>query len=51
LQAAVLGMQRALSHLKQNRCIGDAEDLLAPFAERQRLVDIEGFQALERRYK
>jgi 2-methylisocitrate lyase-like PEP mutase family enzyme len=51
LQAAVLGMQRALSHLKQHRRIGDAEDLLAPFAERQRLVDIEGFQALERRYK
>jgi 2-methylisocitrate lyase-like PEP mutase family enzyme len=51
LQAAVLGMQRALSHLKQNRRIGDAEDLLAPFAERQRLVDIEGFQTLERRYK
>jgi 2-methylisocitrate lyase-like PEP mutase family enzyme len=51
LQAAVLGMQRALSHLKQHRRIGDAEDLLAPFAERQRLVDIEGFQELERRYK
>lgn len=51
LQAALLGMQRMLSHLKQHRRIGNAEDLLAPFAERQRLVDIEGFQALERRYK
>jgi 2-methylisocitrate lyase-like PEP mutase family enzyme len=51
LQAAVLGMQRALSHLKRHRRIGDADGLLASFAERQRLVDIEGFQALERRYK
>jgi 2-methylisocitrate lyase-like PEP mutase family enzyme len=51
LQAAVLGMQRALSHLMEHRRIGDAASLLAPFAERQRLVDIEGFQALEHRYK
>ena len=40
LQAAVLGMQRALAHLKENGQIGDATDLLATFAERQRLVDI-----------
>ena len=40
LQAAVLGMQRALAHLKQNGQMGDATDMLATFAERQRLVDI-----------
>jgi 2-methylisocitrate lyase-like PEP mutase family enzyme len=51
LQAAVLGMQRALAHLKQHGRIGDAAGLLATFAERQRLVDIAAFQALERKYK
>ena len=51
LQAAVLGMQRALAHLKQHGGIGEATDLLASFAERQRLVDLPGFQALERKYK
>ena len=51
LQAAVLGMQRALSHLKQNGQMGDATDMLAGFAERQRLVDIASFQEMERKYK
>jgi 2-methylisocitrate lyase-like PEP mutase family enzyme len=51
LQAAVLGMQRALTHLKQNGQIGSAADLLATFSERQRLVDIAAFQAMERKYK
>jgi 2-methylisocitrate lyase-like PEP mutase family enzyme len=51
LQAAVLGMQRALGHLKQNGQIGNAADLLATFAERQRLVDIASFQDMERKYK
>ena len=51
LQAAVLGMQRALGHLKNNGQIGNATDLLATFAERQRLVDIASFQAMERKYK
>jgi 2-methylisocitrate lyase-like PEP mutase family enzyme len=51
LQAAVLGMQHALSHLKNNGQIGNAADLLATFAERQRLVDIASFQAMERKYK
>jgi len=51
LQAAVLGMQRALNHLKQNGQIGNASDLLASFTERQRLVDIASFQAMERKYK
>jgi 2-methylisocitrate lyase-like PEP mutase family enzyme len=51
LQAAILGMQRALSHLKQHGQIGEAADLLATFAERQRLVDLGAFQALERKYR
>jgi 2-methylisocitrate lyase-like PEP mutase family enzyme len=51
LQAAVLGMQRALGHLKQNGQVGSATDLLATFSERQRLVDIASFQAMERKYK
>jgi 2-methylisocitrate lyase-like PEP mutase family enzyme len=51
LQAAVLGMQRALTHLKQNGQVGSAADLLATFGERQRLVDIAAFQAMERKYK
>jgi hypothetical protein len=51
LQAAVLGMQRALAHLKQHGRIGDPDGLLASFAERQRLVGIAAFQALERKYR
>jgi 2-methylisocitrate lyase-like PEP mutase family enzyme len=51
LQAAILGMQRALSHLKQHGLLGDGADLLATFAERQRLVDLPAFQALERKYR
>jgi 2-methylisocitrate lyase-like PEP mutase family enzyme len=51
LQAAVLGMQRALGHLRQNGQIGNATDLLATFAERQRLVDIASFQDVERKYR
>ena len=51
LQAAVLGMQRALRSLKQHGQIGNAADLLATFSERQRLVEIASFQAMERKYK
>jgi 2-methylisocitrate lyase-like PEP mutase family enzyme len=51
LQAAMLGMQRALGHLKKNGRMGDTTDMLTSFAERQRLVDIASFQAMERKYK
>jgi 2-methylisocitrate lyase-like PEP mutase family enzyme len=51
LQAAVLGMQHALSRLRRNGMMGNATDLLASFAERQRLVDLAGFQEMERKYK
>jgi 2-methylisocitrate lyase-like PEP mutase family enzyme len=51
LQAALHGMQGALSHLKQHGSMSGASDMLTGFAERQRLVDIKSFQDLERRYK
>jgi 2-methylisocitrate lyase-like PEP mutase family enzyme len=51
LQGALHGMQRALSHLMQNGQIGDAGNMLTTFAERQRLVDIQAFQDMERKYK
>jgi 2-methylisocitrate lyase-like PEP mutase family enzyme len=51
LQAAVLGMQRALGHLKANGQVGDGKDMLATFAERQRLVGIADFQAMEKKYQ
>jgi 2-methylisocitrate lyase-like PEP mutase family enzyme len=51
LQAAVFGMQRALKHLNKNGKMGDTTGMLAGFAERQRLVDIQSFQDMERKYK
>jgi 2-methylisocitrate lyase-like PEP mutase family enzyme len=51
LQAALHGMQRALTHLKQHGRIGDPSGLLTGFAERQRLVGLAAFQAMERKYK
>jgi len=51
LQAAVLGMQRALGHLKANGQVGGGNDMLATFAERQRLVGIADFQAMEKKYQ
>ena len=51
LQAAVLGMQRALGHLKTNGQVGDGAAMLATFAERQRLVGIADFQAMEKKYQ
>jgi 2-methylisocitrate lyase-like PEP mutase family enzyme len=50
LQAAMLGMQKALAYLKQHGRMDDGAGLLASFAERQRLVDIDAFQELERKY-
>ena len=50
LQAAVAGMTRVLSHPAPPGALAGIEDALASFAERQALVDYDGFQALERRY-
>jgi 2-methylisocitrate lyase-like PEP mutase family enzyme len=50
LQAAVLGMQTALGELRRHGHMGDAVRLVADFAERQRLVHKDAFDALERKY-
>jgi hypothetical protein len=44
-------MQAALGALKRDGDLSKAGDLLASFAERQRLVDKPHFDALERKYK
>ncbi len=51
LQAALRGMQEALSVLRRDARMGDASALAASFAERQRLVGKAEYDALERRYK
>lgn len=50
LQAAIHGMQRVLRELKEQGTIGDVAGLIAPFAERQRLVNKPYYDELERRY-
>lgn len=50
LQGALAGMQRALTVLRETRRIDEDPALVAPFAERQRLVGKPGLDELERRY-
>ena len=50
LQGAVHGAQRVLRHLKEEGAIEGVLDGIAPFAERQRLVDKARFDALEKKY-
>lgn len=50
LQGAVAGMQRALGALRTNGRLDENPDLVAPFSERQRLVDKARFDALEKKY-
>jgi 2-methylisocitrate lyase-like PEP mutase family enzyme len=50
LQGAVAGMQRALGQLRSTRRIDEDPALVAPFAERQRLVNKPAWDALEQRY-
>ncbi|MCD0416927.1 isocitrate lyase/PEP mutase family protein [Rubrivivax sp. JA1024] len=50
LQGAVLGMQRALTALRDTRALHESSGLVTPFAERQRLVGKPEWDALERRY-
>jgi 2-methylisocitrate lyase-like PEP mutase family enzyme len=50
LQGAVAGMQKALTVLRDTRQLNEDPALVAPFAERQRLVDKPAWDALERRY-
>lgn len=50
LQAALAGMTRALAQLRANGELAEDAALVAPFAERQRLVGKPTWDALERRY-
>jgi 2-methylisocitrate lyase-like PEP mutase family enzyme len=50
LQGAVLGMQRALRKLKESGRLDEDPDIVAPFAERQRLVDKPLYDALETKF-
>ncbi|HEV8502441.1 MAG TPA: isocitrate lyase/PEP mutase family protein [Casimicrobiaceae bacterium] len=50
LQGAVVGMQRALGALKSQGRLDEDPALVAPFAERQRLVDKPLYDALEKQY-
>lgn len=51
LQGAVAGMQRALGTLRESRALTEDPSLVAPFAERQRLVGKPEWDALEKRYR
>ncbi len=51
LQSAVAGMQRALTVLRDERHLHEDPALVAPFAERQRLVGKALIDELEERYK
>jgi len=50
LQGAVAGMQKALTVLKTEKEVQESSGLVAPFAERQRLVGKPAWDALEKRY-
>jgi len=50
LQGALVGMQRALTVLRDTRRIDENPTLVAPFKERQRLVGKPLLDALEQRY-
>lgn len=50
LQGAVMGMQKALTVLRDEKEIEESSGLVTPFAERQRLVGKPEWDALEKRY-
>ena len=50
LQGAVAGMQRALGKLKADGRLDEDPSIVAPFLERQRLVDKPYYDALEKKY-
>ena len=50
LQGALAGMQRALTTLRDTKRIDEDPTLVAPFAERQRLVGKPAWDALEKKY-
>ena len=50
LQGAVMGMQKALTVLRDERAVREDSGLVVPFAERQRLVGKPQLDAWEKRY-
>src|SRR6266699_3627668 len=50
LQSALKGMQAALGELRRRGHMGEALNLVMDFSERQRLVQKDHFDALERKY-
>lgn len=50
LQGAVMGMQKALTALRDDKQVLESSGLVASFAERQRLVGKPQWDELERRY-
>lgn len=50
LQGAVMGMQKALTVLRDTKEVREGSGLVAPFSERQRLVGKPEWDALEKRY-
>ena len=50
LQGAVMGMQKALTMLRDDKEVQESSGLVTPFAERQRLVGKPEWDALEKRY-
>ena len=50
LQGALAGMQKALTVLRDHKRVDEDPALVAPFAERQRLVGKPEWDALEKRY-
>ena len=50
LQGALAGMSRALTVLRDTKRVDEDPALVAPFAERQRLVGKPEWDALEKRY-
>ena len=50
LQGAVLGMQRALGTLQSNGRLDEDATIVAPFSERQRLVNKPLYDRLDKEY-
>lgn len=50
LQGAVMGMQKALTTLRDEKAVTEDSGLVTPFAERQRLVGKPQWDALDKRY-
>jgi 2-methylisocitrate lyase-like PEP mutase family enzyme len=50
LQASILAMQNVLGHIKKTGSTAGVEDAIAPFKDRQRVVNFDRYKDLERSY-